>query len=88
MRKLSVFALLILAMLPWSCEAVSANDLRQFVRGSWNDIRKAHAGKPTVVHLLRTLILCMDAFPNHSRGTSESWCIVARFASCRPADVC
>ena len=49
MRKLSVFALLILAMLPWSCEAVSANDLRQFVRGSWNDIRKAHAGKPTVV---------------------------------------
>src|SRR6516225_7058054 len=27
--------------------------------------------------ILRTLILCMDAFPNHSRGTSESCCIVA-----------
>jgi thiol-disulfide isomerase/thioredoxin len=50
MRKLSVLALLILVLLPWSCEAAGANELHQFVRGSWNDIRKAHAGKPTVIH--------------------------------------
>jgi len=65
MRKLSVFALLILTMLPWSCEAVSANDLRQFVRGSWNDIRKAHAGKPTVVHFWGvTCGPCRTEMPN------------------------
>jgi hypothetical protein len=40
MRKLSVLALLILVLLPWSCEAAGANELHQFVRGSWNDIRK------------------------------------------------
>lgn len=50
MRKLPALALLILVLLPWSCEAACANELRQFVRGSWNDIRKAHEGKPTVVH--------------------------------------
>ena len=65
MRKLSVFALLILALLPWSYEAVLANDLRQFVRGSWNDIRKEHAGKPTVVHFWGvTCGPCRTEMPN------------------------
>ena len=65
MRKLSVFALLFLALFPWSCEAVLANDLRQFVRGSWNDIRKEHAGKPTVVHFWGvTCGPCRTEMPN------------------------
>ena len=50
MRSRSLFALLMLVLLACSCEAACANDLHQFVRGSWSDIRKAYAGKPTVVH--------------------------------------
>ena len=50
MRSRSLFALLMLVLLACSCEAACANELHQFVRGSWSDIRKAHAGKPTVVH--------------------------------------
>jgi thiol-disulfide isomerase/thioredoxin len=50
MRKWLLLALLIAAIpLDWSGSA-AADELRPFVRGSWADIRKAHAGRPTVVH--------------------------------------
>jgi thiol-disulfide isomerase/thioredoxin len=30
--------------------SATISDLRPFVRGSWQEIRKAHAGRPAVVH--------------------------------------
>jgi thiol-disulfide isomerase/thioredoxin len=71
MRSRSLFALLMLVLLACSCEAACANDLHQFVRGSWSDIRKAHAGKPTVVHFWGvTCGPCRIEMPNWA---SSSW---------------
>jgi thiol-disulfide isomerase/thioredoxin len=72
MRNRLVFALLILVLLSWSCEAACANELRQFVRGSWNDIRKVHAGKPTVVHFWGvTCGPCRIEMPNWGKLLAE-----------------
>jgi thiol-disulfide isomerase/thioredoxin len=50
MKKCLSLALLLLAIAPGSIRLGVADGLRPFVRGSWQEIRKAHAGKPTVVH--------------------------------------
>jgi thiol-disulfide isomerase/thioredoxin len=50
MRKSLALALFLLALAPGSIGSAATEGLRTFVRGSWQDIRKAHAGKPTVVH--------------------------------------
>jgi thiol-disulfide isomerase/thioredoxin len=31
-------------------QPASAEDIRAFVRGSWSELRQAHAGKPIIVH--------------------------------------
>jgi thiol-disulfide isomerase/thioredoxin len=50
MRKcLLLGLLLVIVALGWNGVA-PADELRPFVRGSWADIRKSHAGRPTVVH--------------------------------------
>jgi thiol-disulfide isomerase/thioredoxin len=50
MRKLLLLALLLLALPPTSTGSAATDELRPFVRGSWNEIRQAHAGQATVVH--------------------------------------
>jgi thiol-disulfide isomerase/thioredoxin len=49
-RKELFFVLFVLVLAPSSIGSAATDGLRTFVRGSWQDIRKAHAGKPTVVH--------------------------------------
>ena len=50
MRKCLLLGLL-LVIIPFGWNGVApADELRPFVRGSWADIRKSHAGRPTVVH--------------------------------------
>jgi thiol-disulfide isomerase/thioredoxin len=49
MKKL-LLAMAIL-LLPLAANGARADvELRPFVRGSWNDILKAHGGQPTIVH--------------------------------------
>lgn len=49
--KLRLLVLIVLAaLLPSSVGSATVGDLRSFVRGSWQEVRKAHAGRPTVVH--------------------------------------
>jgi thiol-disulfide isomerase/thioredoxin len=50
MRKWLLLALLFLAFPLTSIGSAALDQLHPFVRGSWKDIRKAHAGQPTVVH--------------------------------------
>jgi thiol-disulfide isomerase/thioredoxin len=50
MRKWLFLVLLILALPPISIGSAAVDGLRLFVRGSWQEIRNAHAGQPTVVH--------------------------------------
>lgn len=48
-RQLSVVAILLVAL----CSASVAGDsdqLKPFARGSWQDIIRSHAGRPTIVH--------------------------------------
>jgi thiol-disulfide isomerase/thioredoxin len=72
MRKSLAFALLLLALPPWPFDVAAANELRRFVRGSWQDIRKAHEGKPTVVHFWGvTCGPCQVEMPNWGRLLAE-----------------
>ena len=50
MRKWLLPVVLALALSSGSIGSAATDGVRQFVRGSWQDIRKAHAGRPTVVH--------------------------------------
>ena len=50
MRKWPLLALLAFSLASGSIGSAAVDGLRAFVRGSWQDIRTAHAGKPTVVH--------------------------------------
>jgi thiol-disulfide isomerase/thioredoxin len=43
-------ALLLAVLLAVALPAAAQDDMRPFVRGSWSELRQAHAGKPTVVH--------------------------------------
>jgi thiol-disulfide isomerase/thioredoxin len=49
-KRLLLLALLLLAGAAPTRSTDAANELRAFVRGSWSEIRKAHAGEPLVVH--------------------------------------
>lgn len=46
MRRWAWLAVALLAL-----PAAAAGDLRPFLRGSWRELRQAHAGHPTIVHL-------------------------------------
>jgi thiol-disulfide isomerase/thioredoxin len=50
MKGRLVLALLLAAWTPSMVGSATVNDVRPFVRGSWKEIRTAHAGRPTVVH--------------------------------------
>jgi thiol-disulfide isomerase/thioredoxin len=51
MRKWLLPALvLVVVLIPMSLGSAGTDELRPFGRGSWQEIRKAHAGHPTVVH--------------------------------------
>jgi thiol-disulfide isomerase/thioredoxin len=45
-----VARLIVLLMLPLLPLPAAAAEMKPFVRGSWQEIVKAHAGKPTVLH--------------------------------------
>jgi thiol-disulfide isomerase/thioredoxin len=49
-RKWPLLALLIVALPLTPAGSAAVDELHPFVRGSWQDIRKSHAGQPTVVH--------------------------------------
>ena len=50
MRKLIVAALLLLVLPVALAASPGEPDLRAFKRGSWEQLRKAHAGQATIVH--------------------------------------
>ncbi len=50
MRNWALLAPFALALAIGRSRSAAPDGLRPFVRGSWQEIRKAHAGKPTVVH--------------------------------------
>ena len=50
MRKSLSLVLFLLALASGAIGSAATDGLRTFVRGSWQEIRKAHAGKSTVVH--------------------------------------
>jgi thiol-disulfide isomerase/thioredoxin len=50
MRKWSLLVPFALALAIGPIASAALDGLRPFVRGSWQEIRKAHAGKPTIVH--------------------------------------
>ena len=51
MIKQLALALGLLAAWPAAVGSATIDDVREFRRGSWNEIRRAHAGKPTIVHI-------------------------------------
>jgi thiol-disulfide isomerase/thioredoxin len=71
-KKVLLLALLMLALAPGSIGSAATDGLRPFVRGSWNDIRKAHAGKPTVIHFWGvTCGPCRLEMPNWGKLLAE-----------------
>ncbi|KRR12571.1 thiol-disulfide isomerase [Bradyrhizobium jicamae] len=50
MKRLLLAAIFLLACLGAAPGAETPPDLKPFVRGSWQDMRRAHAGRPTLVH--------------------------------------
>jgi len=50
MRKLLLLALALAPMLAGTPDPGAAGELRPFVRGSWQQIRSGHVGRPFVVH--------------------------------------
>jgi thiol-disulfide isomerase/thioredoxin len=50
MRKSLLLALAVLAPLLADANSGAAGEMQPFVRGSWQHIRAAHAGRPFVVH--------------------------------------
>jgi thiol-disulfide isomerase/thioredoxin len=66
MRLLLVIACLLLAM------PAQAADLAPFVRGSWQQLRQAHAGRPTIVHFWGlTCGPCLTELPEWGRLLAE-----------------
>jgi thiol-disulfide isomerase/thioredoxin len=71
-KKVLLLALLMLALPPGSIGSAATDGLRPFVRGSWNEIRKAHAGQPTVVHFWGlTCGPCRVEMPNWAKFLHE-----------------
>jgi len=50
MRARVLLAIFVVALLASTGGFAKDGDLRPFKRGSWQEIRQAHAGRPTVVH--------------------------------------
>ena len=50
MRARVLLAIFVVALLASTGGFARDGDLRPFKRGSWQEIRQAHAGRPTVVH--------------------------------------
>src|SRR6516162_613437 len=50
MRAHVLLAIFVVALLASTGGFAKDGDLRPFKRGSWQEIRQAHAGRPTVVH--------------------------------------
>ena len=50
MNKWSWLLLSLILLAPTTVGSATVDDLREFKRGSWTEILKAHAGKPTIVH--------------------------------------
>jgi thiol-disulfide isomerase/thioredoxin len=50
MRFSSIASLIALALFATVASAATEGELRPFKRGSWQEIRRAHAAKPIVVH--------------------------------------
>jgi thiol-disulfide isomerase/thioredoxin len=72
MRKWLLLALLAFCLAPSSIGSAAMDELRPFVRGSWQDIRKAHAGRPTVVHFWGvTCGPCRTEMPRWGKLLSE-----------------
>jgi thiol-disulfide isomerase/thioredoxin len=44
-------ALSLVALVATSVGSATMDNLREFQRGSWSEIRRAHAGKPAIVHI-------------------------------------
>jgi len=71
-KKVLLLALLALALPPNSIGSAATDGLRSFVRGSWNEIRKAHVGQPTVVHFWGlTCGPCRVEMPNWGKLLQE-----------------
>ncbi len=51
MKKLAWFALALATLAPTCVGSATIDNLREFGRGSWNEILRAHAGQPTIVHI-------------------------------------
>jgi thiol-disulfide isomerase/thioredoxin len=71
-KKVLLLALLMLALPPGLIGSAATDGLRPFVRGSWNEIRKVHAGQPTVVHFWGlTCGPCRVEMPNWGKLLQE-----------------
>jgi len=72
---LAGLALAVALALAWPAPAVdsgAAVELRPFVRGSWQALRRAHAGQPTVVHFWGlTCGPCLAELPSWGRLVRE-----------------
>ena len=65
-------ALVVLAAVLAASAAGAADELHRFVRGSWKDIRKSHAGEPIVVHFWGvTCGPCRVEMPNWGKLARE-----------------
>jgi len=51
MSKLTKLVLSLLVLAATSADSATIENLREFRRGSWNEIRQSHQGKPVVVHI-------------------------------------
>jgi len=50
MKAWLALAIMLLAFNPVTTGSAEVGELRPFIRGSWQNIRNLHAGRPTVVH--------------------------------------
>src|SRR5215469_7570708 len=51
MSKLAKLVLSLLVLATTGAYSATIDNLREFQRGSWNQIRRAHSGEPLVVHI-------------------------------------
>jgi thiol-disulfide isomerase/thioredoxin len=67
-----VRALLLAILLAAALPAAAQEEMRPFVRGSWAELRQAHAGKPTVFHFWGvTCVPCIAELPNWTQLVGE-----------------
>ena len=50
MKRCLLAAIFLVASLAAAPAAETSSDLKPFVRGSWQDVLRSHAGRPTLVH--------------------------------------